>query len=199
MMESELSGGIPMNRNISTRKIVFSALMAALVCVASAIRVVIPVDIGGNTAFHLGNIFCALSGILLGPWLGGAAAGLGSLIYDVVFYPAYISECWITFLTKGAYALVSGLVIRVGSRDWGYGKSLLATLAGALTYALLYLAKTYFYGGLLLGGLTADAALLSVISKLPATIFNAAVALVFAPILAVAISKGLKKNHLSLN
>ena len=187
-----------MDTRISTRKIVFSALMAALVCVASAIRVVIPVDIGGNTAFHLGNIFCALSGILLGPWLGGAAAGLGSLIYDVVFYPAYISECWITFLTKGAYALASGLVICVGARDWSYGKAILATLAGALTYALLYLAKTYFYGGLLIGGLTPDAALLSVIGKLPATIFNAAVALIFAPILAVAIRKGLKKNHLSL-
>ena len=77
-----------MKTKLSTKKIVVSALMAALVCVASAIRVVIPVDIGGNTAFHLGNIFCALSGILLGPWLGGAAAGLGSLIYDVLFYPA---------------------------------------------------------------------------------------------------------------
>ena len=47
-----------MKTKLSTKKIVVSALMAALVCVASAIRVVIPVDIGGNTAFHLGNIFC---------------------------------------------------------------------------------------------------------------------------------------------
>ena len=36
-------------------------------------------------------------------------------------------------------------------------------------------------------------------SKLPATVFNAAVAIVFAPILAVAIRKALEKNHLSLN
>ena len=188
-----------MKTKLSTKKTVFTALMAALVCVASAIRVVMPLAIGDNTAFHLGNIFCALSGILLGPWLGGAAAGLGSLIYDVIFYPAYISECWITFLTKGAYALVSGLVIRIGTgRSFGYGKSILATAAGAATYAVLYLAKTYFYSGLLVKGLTPDAALLAVIGKLPATTFNAAVALVFSPILAVAIQKALKKNHLTL-
>ena len=189
-----------MKSKLSTKRIVFSALMAALVCVASAIRVVIPVAIGDTSAFHLGNIFCALSGILLGPWLGGAAAGLGSLIYDVLFYPAYISECWITFLTKGAYALVSGLVICIGAgKDWGYGRSILATAAGAATYAMLYLAKTFFYSGLLVKGLTPDAALLGVIGKLPATAFNAAVAVVFAPILAVAIQKALKQNHLTLD
>ena len=187
-----------MNKKFTTKKIVFTALMAALTCVGSTARIVIPVDIGGTTAFHLGNIFCALSGILLGPWLGGAAAGFGSLIYDVIFYPAYISECWITFLTKGAYGIAAGLVISVGTKEWGYVKSILATVAGALTYAALYLAKTYFYSGLLVKGLTPDAALLSVVSKLPATAFNAVVAVIFAPILAVAIRKALKRNHLTL-
>ena len=186
-------------KKITTKKIVFAALMAALTCVGSTARIVIPVDIGGTTAFQLGNIFCALSGILLGPWLGGAAAGFGSLIYDIIFYPAYISECWITFLTKGAYGMAAGLVICIGNKDWGYVKSVLATLAGAVTYAALYLAKTYFYGGLLIGGLTPDAAMISVMSKIPATVFNAAVAVIFAPILAVAIRTALKRSHLSLN
>ena len=185
-----------MKTKLSTKRIVFTALMAALVCVASAIRVVIPVDIGGTTAFHLGNIFCALAGILLGPWLGGLAAGMGSAIYDIVFYPMYISECWITFLTKACYGLMAGFVIRCGRKDWGYIRAILAALAGAVTYAVLYLAKTYFYGGLLLGGLTPDAAWTAVILKLPATIFNGAVAVIFAPILAIAIRKALWKQHL---
>ncbi len=187
------------NGTLTTRKIVFAALMAALTCVGSTARIVIPVDIGGTTAFHLGNIFCALSGILLGPWLGGLAAGFGSLIYDVIFYPAYISECWITFLTKGAYGLTAGLVICVGKKDWSYIKSILAAIAGAATYAALYLAKTYFYSGLLIEGLTPDAAWISVIGKLPATIFNAVVAIIFAPILAIAIQTALKQNHLSID
>lgn len=182
---------------LTTRKIVFAALMAALTCVGSAPRIKIPVDIGGNSAFHLGNIFCALSGILLGPWVGGLAAGLGSAIYDIVFDPTYISECWLTFLMKGAYGLMAGLVIRSGGKEWGYVKSLLATLAGAVTYAVLYLAKSYIKG-ILVQGYAASAAWLAVIGKLPATIFNAVVAIIFAPILAKAIRAALKKNHLTL-
>ena len=171
---------------LTTRKIVFAALMAALTVAGSALRVTLPLDIAGTTSFHLGNIMCALSGILLGPWLGGLASGLGSAIYDIM-NPLYISECWITFLTKGAYGLVAGLIIRAGGKKFGYVKALLATLSGALTYAVLYLAKSYFYSGLL-----------TVVAKLPATAFNAVVALVFAPILAVAIQKALEENHLTM-
>lgn len=181
---------------ITTKKLVLAALMAALTVVGSAIRIQMPISVGGTTAFHLGNIFCALSGLLLGPWLGGLAAGLGSFLYDIM--TNYISECWITFLTKGAYGLVAGLIIRAGGKKFGYVKALLATLAGALTYAVLYLAKSYFYSGLLIKGLTPDAALLTVVAKLPATAFNAVVALVFAPILAVAIQKALEENHLTM-
>ena len=68
------------NSTISTKKIVITALMAALTVAGSAIRVTLPIDIGGNTSFHLGYIMCALSGLLLGPWYGGRAAGIGSMI-----------------------------------------------------------------------------------------------------------------------
>ena len=186
------------SKTLTTRKMVFTALMAALTVAGSALRITLPLDIAGTTSFHLGNIMCALSGILLGPWLGGLASGLGSAIYDMT-NPLYISECWITFLTKGAYGLVAGLVIRIGGKKFGYVKAILATLAGAVTYAALYLAKSYFYSGLLIKGLTPDAALLNVIAKLPATAFNAVVALIFAPILAIAIRKALEKNHLTLD
>ena len=185
------------NRTLTTRKIVFAALMAALVAVGSDLRVKIPVDIGGNSAFHLGNIFCALSGNLLGPWLGGLAAGLGSALHDIVFDPSYISECWLTFLMKGAYGLIAGLIIRIGGKEWGYVKAILSSAAGAVTYAVLYLIKSYFKA-MIVEGVAAGAAWLAVIGKLPATIFNAVVAVVFAPILAVAIRTALKKNHLTL-
>ena len=186
-----------MKQKISTRRIVLAALMAALTVVGSAIRVTIPVDIGGNTAFHLGNIMCALSGLLLGPGLGGVAAGLGSAIYDMT-NPAYISEAWLTFLMKGAYGLMAGLVAMAGKKNWGYGKAVLASLSGALTYTLLYLAKTYCKA-VFLQGVAHTAALIAVVAKLPATIFNAAVAVIFAPILGIAIRKALEKNHLQLS
>lgn len=177
---------------LTTHKIVMVGLMAALTAVCSGLRIKVPVDLAGTAAFHLGNILCALSGILLGPWLGGLAAGLGSALYDV-FDPVYISECWLTFLMKFPYALAAGLVCRPGKKDWGYPRAFLATLAGASVYAGLYLAKTYFYSGRLLQGLTHTAALAALVTKLPATVFNAAVALVAAPFLAMALKKALRR------
>lgn len=181
---------------VSTRRIVFTALMAALTVAGSALRITIPVDIAGTTSFHLGNIMCALGGILLGPWYGALAAGLGSAIYDMM-NPLYISEAWITFLTKAAYGLATGLVCR--KAGWSYARATAATVAGALTYAVLYLAKTCFYSGMLLKGLPLEAAALTVVTKLPATTFNAVIAIVFAPMLAVSIRKALEKNRLTLD
>ena len=182
----------------TTKKTVLAALLAALTVVGSALRITLPLEIAGTTSFHLGNIMCALSGILLGPWLGGLAAGLGSAIYDMM-NPLYISECWITFLTKGAYGIAAGLVAWSGQKKFSYGKSTVAALAGALTYAALYLAKSYFYSGILMHGLTPEAALITTATKLPATAFNAAVAVIFAPVLAAAIHEALAKSHMTLD
>ena len=182
---------------ITTKHLVLTALLAALTVAGSALRVTLPIDIAGTTSFHLGNIMCALSGLLLGPWLGGLASGLGSAIYDLT-NPLYIPECWITFLTKGAYGLAVGLVVWKSKDSWGYVKAILATAVGALTYAILYLAKSYFYNGLLIKGLTPAAALTTVIAKLPATTFNAVIAIVIAPFLAVNIRAALEHNHLTL-
>ena len=124
-----------MKQTLSTQKMVTAAVLAALTVVGSAIRITLPLDIAGTTSFHLGNIMCALSGILLGPWLGGAAAGIGSALYDM-FNPLYISEAWITFLLKFAYGLGAGLVIRVGREQWGYGRAVAASAAGAVAYAI---------------------------------------------------------------
>jgi uncharacterized membrane protein len=110
--------------------------------------------------------------------------------------PLYISECWLTFLMKGAYGVAAGFI---AGKHWGYAKALMGTIAGALTYAVLYLAKSYFYSGLLLHGLTAEAAWLNVIGKFPATTFNVAVAIIAAPLLAITIRKALDRNHLTLD
>lgn len=188
-----------MKKTFTTKKLVLAGLLAALTVAGSALRIKVPLDITGFSAFHLGNILCALSGILLGPWLGGLAAGLGSAIYDM-FDPVYISECWITFIMKGAYAVAVGLIAHSGRKTWdnSYGKALIGTIAGAVSYAVLYLAKGYFYSGRLISGLTHEAALVNLIGKLPATFFNAIIAIVCAPLLAIAISRALKKSHLSL-
>lgn len=183
-----------MKTKITVRDMALTGLLAALTVVGSTIRIAVPAVVGTN-AFHLGNIMCALSGLLLGPWFGGLAAGLGSAIYDML-NPAYIQDAWITFLTKFAYGCVAGLVIGKSNGDFGYVRALIASAAGAVTYALLYFAKTWFYSGMFIKGLTFEAAALVTAGKIPATTFNAVVAVVFAPVLGLAITKALKKNNL---
>ena len=190
-----------MEKKNTTKKIVLTAMLAALTVAGSAIRVTMPISIGGNTSFHLGNILCALSGLLLGPWYGALAAGLGSALYDCL-NPLYIAECWITFLTKGAYGLVAGLlfwnVFEANAAEKNvYGKAAISSAAGAVTYAVLYLLKSYLKG-IWVGGLTHSAALVSLAAKLPATVFNGAVAIIFAPVLYTAIRAALKKSHLEV-
>lgn len=176
-------------------KLVLAALLAALVAVFSQIQIQIPAIVG-VTRFHLGNVMCALSGILLGPWWGGLASGVGSALFDL-FNPLYISDVPITFITKGLYGLISGLVFFKGfKRRSNYGTEVVASLCGAVTYGVLYLAKKFFLDSLLVGGMEPAAAWLVVIEKIPSTVFNAAVAVIFAPILSVAIVRGLRSAKL---
>lgn len=176
-------------------KLVLTALMAALVAVFSKLQIQIPAIIGVSR-FHLGNVMCALCGILLGPWWGGAASGIGSAIFDL-FDPTHIADFPITLITKGLYGLISGLVFFKGfRRRGGYAAQLVASVCGAVSYAVLYLAKKFFLDAMLLAGMDSAAAWLVVWEKLPSTGFNAAVAIVFAPILGMAILKGLKSAGL---
>ena len=181
---------------ITTKKIVLAAMLAALTTAGSALRITLPLEIAGTTSFHLGNILCALSGILLGPWLGGLASGLGSALYDVM-NPLYISECWITFLTKGIYGLVAGaMFVYLFRRRSNYVTEVASTAVAAVTYIALYLSKKFFLDGMLVAGLSATAAWAAVIEAAPSSLFNGVVAVVIAPILGAAIQRALKAAHL---
>lgn len=182
------------HKNI-TLKLSATALMAALVFWGSNMQVQIPAIVGFSR-FHLGNIMCALSGLLLGPWWGGLAAGLGSMLFDCM-NPAYIAEAPITFATKGMYGLVAGLVfVYLFKRHSNYITEAVSTGCAAMAYIAVYLGKNFFYNGMLLAGLTADAAWVAMLEKAPSALFNGSVAVIFAPILGVAINKAMKAAHL---
>lgn len=182
-------------KNNLTLKLSLAAVMAALVFWGSQMQVQIPAIVGFSR-FHLGNIMCALSGLILGPWWGGLAAGLGSALFDVM-NPAYIAEAPITFLTKGLYGLVVGLVfVCVFHRRSNYITEAVSTVLAAVSYILIYLAKNFFYNNMLLAGLSASASWVAVLEKVPSACFNGAVAVIFAPILGVAVNKALKAAHL---
>ncbi len=179
-------------------KLTATAMMAAIVFVSNFLRVTMPVPIGGVTAFTLANIVCALSGILLGPWYGFLAAGLGSFFYDFT-NPNYADEALITLYTKGMYALIAGVVLYYllkNARE-KYGAQLAATACAAVVYMVQYSVKVYFWNGMVKGGFTEPIQCWAgVISRLPATVTNGVIAMVFAPILGVALMKAMKSAHL---
>ena len=176
-------------------KICMAAVMAALVAVGSYIQVQIP-SILGTSRFHLGNVMCALCGLLLGPWWGALAAGLGSAIFDL-FDPIRIAEAPITFVTKGVYGLVAGAVFfQVFKGRSSYVNEAVASGAAAVSYIAVYMVKCFLYNGLLVKGLSPDAAWIATLGKLPSSLFNGIVAVIFAPILGVALHKALKAAHL---
>ncbi len=88
---------------------VTAALMAAMTCVATFI-VKIPSPTGGY--IHPGDAFVLLSGIILGPIYGSLAAGIGSLLADLL--AGYLQYAAATLIIKALTALVAALIYRKG-------------------------------------------------------------------------------------
>ena len=65
-----------------------------------------------------------------------------------------------------------------------------------MAYYTLYFAKTFFYSGLLLKGLTVPVAAAMLLEKIPASIFNGSIAIIAAPPLTIAVLAALKRSRL---
>lgn len=86
----------------TTRKIVVSSMLAALVCIATMI-IKIPSPLKGYV--NLGDCVVLLSGWILPPGYGFLAAGIGSALADILSgYTAYAPA---TFIIKGLMAIIS--------------------------------------------------------------------------------------------
>ena len=165
-------------------RIVFGAVLAAMVFVVTMFRFPL---LGSKV--HFANAVCLLSGLLLGPAWDGAAAGLGSALYDLSFYNEGIINLLITFVSKFAMAWVCGLIYKGFAEKKNKPLNLvIACTAGALTYVALYMLKTAIYGAI------AGNILAPVISKFPASIINAAVAIIATPIFYSAVLPALKST-----
>lgn len=191
-----------LTRTEKLRELTLAAMMTALVFASNHLRIMLPISVGGVTAFTLANIMCALSGLMLGPWWGFAAAGLGSALYDLT-NPVYAVEAPITFFTKGTYGLVAGLVLyevfvkRLKKERGSYLPMLASAICAALGYLAVYSVKVYFFNGMIVEGFMAPVQCWAlIVAKLPATLVNGALAAIFAPILGAALHEALKAAHL---
>ena len=122
------------------RKLVISALMAALTCIATMV-VQIPSPMNGYV--NLGDCFVLLSGWLLGPWYGGAAAGIGSMLTDLLSGYGYYAPG--TFFIKGLDALAATLIFRA------MGRTSAAALVSGVVGEIIMVAGYFGYAALLMG------------------------------------------------
>lgn len=93
-------------RNVRLKKIVLTGLMTALVFLSTSI-IKIPTV---NGYIHLGDGFIFLSTLLLGPFYGAFASGVGSMLSDLL--SPYVQWALPTLIIKSSMSLIMGLVIR---------------------------------------------------------------------------------------
>jgi uncharacterized membrane protein len=122
-------------RESKTRIITVSALMAAVVYVATYIGTALPF----SGYIHLGDAAVFLSGLLLGPHYGMLAAALGSAMADglkgyVIYVPA-------TIVLKGVMAYITGLVRKKKNGTVGVAM----VIGGLVMVAGYYVYESFIY------------------------------------------------------
>lgn len=141
-----------MTRQNNTRTIVLAALLAAFTTVATMI-IKIPTPTMGY--IHLGDGLVLLCGILLGPGLGAAAAGIGSMFADI--FSGYAAWAPATLIIKAATAFLGGLVFHKLSRT-ASATPVRTILAGIPAEAVMVLGYYVYEVGLAMAGGSAFAA-----------------------------------------
>ena len=173
-------------QNWSAADIAYIGVMAAIVLAVTEFRLPL-----GESKVHLANGFCLLAGMLLGPLSGGLAAGIGSAIYDA--HAGYdVAGVLITFVSKFAMAWVCGkLMPSREEKGLKLHRTVLASVAGALTYVALYMLKTYVYQRIVYQN-PLNAVAIVMWGKLIPSLINALAAVIIAPILYHALRPALR-------
>lgn len=182
------------------RTLAMAAMFAALCYIGfSFFRIDIPVGTE-KTAFHLGNVFCVLAALFLGPLWGGAAGAVGLSIADLT--GGYVTSAPKTFLLKLCIGLVSGFVahrlLHIRSSKRKVPESICAILASTAGMVFNVVADPvvgYFYKMYVLG-VPQDAAKIWVKIGAVTTAVNALVAILAASVLYIALSPALKRSRL---
>ena len=126
-----------------TRKIVMAAMLAALVCIATLI-VKIPTPFKGYV--NLGDGLVLLSGWMLGPAYGFAAAAIGSGLADL--FAGYAIYAPATFLIKGLMAPLAFFLFMPLKKHVG---SLGARIMGGICAEALMVLGYFAFEGVLYG------------------------------------------------
>lgn len=125
------------------KKIVISALMAAMVCVATMV-IKVPSPMQGY--INLGDCIVLLCGWILAPGYGFLAAGIGSALADL--FSGYFIYAPATFLIKGAMALIAYAFFKLMSGRIG---KLPSQIIGGVLAELAMIVGYYVFEGFMYG------------------------------------------------
>jgi uncharacterized membrane protein len=126
-------------KSISIYRLAAIGMMSAVAFVSNYLSI----PIGDVSRIHFGNVFCVLSGLLLGPVGGGLSAGIGAFFYDLT-NPLYADEALITFAMKFVLGFLAGFVAHSkGRRANLFGWNLIGAVTGSAAYVVMYLAKNF--------------------------------------------------------
>lgn len=156
------------------RKLVYTALLAALCCVATLV-IQIPAPLGGYV--NLGDCLVLLSAWLLGPWYGAAAAGIGSMLADLL--SGYAIYAPATLVIKAAMAVLAALLYRALSAKNGFLSAAVSGVAAEVVMIAGYL----FYGALLMDSFAAS------LAGVPGNAMQGLLCLILAVLLAQVLKK----------
>jgi uncharacterized membrane protein len=189
---------------MNTKKLVLSALMAALSCVATMI-IKIPTPTMGY--IHPGDAVVLLSGFLLGPLYGGLAAGIGSMFADL--FSGYVSYAPATLIIKALTAIFAVLIAtalqkvlnKAKGEDALSAKAMVLTVLPASLIGEAFMVLGYFVFEIFLMGLSAGdgfssaslaAGAASAVAGIPFNIVQGLFGAVIATILYPVLKKNIK-------
>ena len=131
--------------DVKIRKLVLAALFTAL-CTIMTLVIQVPSPMQGYV--NLGDCAVLLSAWILGPVYGGVAAGVGSMLADLLSGYAHYAPG--TFLIKLSMAVVAALIFRF-LRNRPASKLLLAQAASGIVAEAIMVAGFFSYSCLWLG------------------------------------------------
>ena len=178
--------------NRSIHRLVYTALMAAVIF---ALCEFLTFPFLGSK-LHPSNAADMLAGLILGPWLGGLAAGIGNCLFDLT-HGYGIVEALVTFATKFLAAMLVGLIADACRQEGsvlgrkGHVRVVLGCVVGGLAYVAMYMVKTWLKQSFFVAADAEKTVAAVMLSKLPGSAINNGFAAVAAPILYTALRPAL--------
>ena len=196
-----ISSLLPKRRPLNIHTLTMAAMLAAL-CYIGFAFFQFKIWVGdSSTSFHLGNVFCVLAALLIGPLWGGLAGAVGMTIGDLLD-PVYITSAPKTFFLKLCIGLIAGWVAH-GCFHLSHEKArkvplpvatVISCAAGMIFNIIADPLVGYFYKRYLMG-VPQDAA--TILAKMSAvtTSVNAVIAVIAASLFYLALRPILKRSN----